>query len=160
MDYLLVRDKGYKTDPDGTKGRIFFGERDYKSQSAICCTLERPWNDNKQDNTNTTVNESSCIPEGEYIVEWTLSPRLKKYTYEIKNVPNRDGIRIHAANVIDELFGCIAPVTFFPTAPTGGGIKFKDKIYKYFGSNSTKALEKLNTILLKKPFKLIILEHN
>ena len=40
----------------------------------------------------------SCIPEGVYTVRWTLSPRLKRYTYEIMGVPGRAGIRIHSGN--------------------------------------------------------------
>ena len=54
-------------------------------------TLELPWNNNK--------NNVSCIPEGTYKVVWSLSPRLRKYTYEILGVPGRAGIRIHGGNL-------------------------------------------------------------
>lgn len=53
-------------------------------------TLELPWHDN--------MPGESCIPEGTYNVVWSLSPRLKKYTYEIQGVPNRAGIRVHSGN--------------------------------------------------------------
>jgi len=54
-------------------------------------TLELPWLDN--------MPGKSSIPEGTYTVKWTLSPRLKKYTYEITNVANRSGIRLHGGNL-------------------------------------------------------------
>jgi hypothetical protein len=53
-------------------------------------TLELPWEDN--------ATGQSCIPAGTYKVVWSLSPRLKKYTYEILGVPKRAGIRIHGGN--------------------------------------------------------------
>jgi hypothetical protein len=65
-----------------------FGEMNIPGASLV--TLELPWRDN-------TPNKS-CIPAGEYLVRWSLSPRLKKYTYEITHVPGRGGIRIHAGN--------------------------------------------------------------
>lgn len=40
----------------------------------------------------------SRIPAGEFDVRWTLSPRLRKFTYEILGVPGRSGIRIHEGN--------------------------------------------------------------
>jgi hypothetical protein len=54
-------------------------------------TLELPWRDN--------APGKSCIPAGRYLVNWTRSPRLRKFTYEITGVPNRLGIRIHAGNL-------------------------------------------------------------
>jgi len=75
----------------------------------------------------------SCIPAGEYECKYTRSPAfsrrsykrwLKKnpgknrndcpddvknvYTYEIFDVPNRSGIRIHSANYTRQLRGCLA----------------------------------------------------
>lgn len=63
-------------------------------------TCERPWKDNE--------NNVSCIPKGSYLCRWTLSPRLKKYTYEVLNVPRRSGIRIHSANFPSQVLGCVA----------------------------------------------------
>lgn len=42
----------------------------------------------------TLENADFLIPEGEYPIEWTWSPKLKKPLPEILNVPNRSGIRI------------------------------------------------------------------
>lgn len=61
-------------------------------------------------------NESrvSCIPSGVYICKYTKSPLFSKnaghdvYTYEITNVKNRSGIRIHSANYARQLLGCVA----------------------------------------------------
>lgn len=66
----------------------------------VCRTLELP----------DLLNQSqvSCIPAGEYLCQWTLSPRLNIYTYEVLSVPGRSGIRIHAANFFHQIQGCIA----------------------------------------------------
>lgn len=56
----------------------------------------------------TAENGTLRIPEGTYLCKWTLSPRLKKYTYEVTGVPGRKGIRIHSANFPRQLKGCIA----------------------------------------------------
>ena len=72
----------------------------------VCKTLELGWHDN--------ANNISCIPEGEYTCKWTRSNRLTTaaghdvFTYEVLNVPNRAGIRIHSANYFYQLLGCIA----------------------------------------------------
>jgi hypothetical protein len=78
---------------DGTFGLISFDKLKWY-------TVERPWVDNK--------NNESCIPIGSYVCKWTLSPRLKKYAYEVLGVPKRAGIRIHSANFAHQVLGCIA----------------------------------------------------
>ena len=65
----------------------------------ICKTLELPYKGNQQ--------KISCIPKGIYEVNYTLSPLFKKHTYEIQNVPNRAGIRIHSGNYTRQILGCI-----------------------------------------------------
>lgn len=65
-----------------------------------CFTLELPWKNN--------AKNISCIPKGTYKCRYTFSPRFLKYTYEVLNVPNRSGIRIHSANFVSQLNGCIA----------------------------------------------------
>ena len=72
-----------------------------KTPTKTFYTIELPWKENR--------NNISCIPEGIYKVIWSLSPRLKKYTYEILGVPNRAGIRIHGGNLAgDESKGFIS----------------------------------------------------
>jgi len=63
-------------------------------------TLELPWNNDE--------NNISCIPAGFYNCQYTLSPRLHKYTYEIFGDSKRTGIRMHSANFSSQLLGCIA----------------------------------------------------
>ena len=59
----------------------------------------------------------SCIPAGTYVCRWTYSPtKFFRNTYEVTNVPGRDGVRIHVANWVGdktkglkcEVDGCIA----------------------------------------------------
>lgn len=63
-------------------------------------TLELPW---RNDASNV-----SCIPKGTYTCRYTLSPRLRKFTYEVFGDAMRAGIRIHSANLASQLLGCIA----------------------------------------------------
>lgn len=58
----------------------------------------------------------SCIPIGIYRVVWAWSPRFRRYTYRLLNVPSRAGILKHSANFMGDaslglhcqLNGCIA----------------------------------------------------
>lgn len=68
-------------------------------------SLELPWKNNEDD--------VSCIPAGRYRMAWTMSPRLKRNTWRLLDVPDRAGILIHVANFVSELRGCIAPGLFF-----------------------------------------------
>lgn len=65
----------------------------------VCKTLELPDKGNQQ--------KISCIPKGVYVCEYTFSPSFKKFSYEIKDVPNRAGIRIHSGNYTRQILGCI-----------------------------------------------------
>ena len=74
-----------------------------------CHSLELPWKENR-----TGV---SCIPAGVYSLDWVLSPRLKRHTLRLPEVPGRSGILIHPANEVAELLGCIALGTRSATQP-------------------------------------------
>ena len=63
-------------------------------------TLELPYKDN--------ANSISSFNPGKYICKFTLSPSFKIKTYEITSVPGRAGVRIHSANYVSQLRGCIA----------------------------------------------------
>jgi len=80
----------------GTFGRLYGSALN----GSVLFTLERPWLDNQSD--------ISCIPVGSYDCAWTYSPRLAKWTYLLGSVPDRSGIRIHAANLASQLNGCAA----------------------------------------------------
>jgi len=81
-----------------TPGRFRFGRMD------VGYALELPWRENKTD--------VSCIPLGQY--ELAITPSQKFFgreVVEVLNVPNRSGVRMHPANWIAQLQGCIAPAT-------------------------------------------------
>ncbi|UCC71270.1 MAG: hypothetical protein JSV86_12860 [Gemmatimonadota bacterium] len=84
----LVR---YIDAPFGTYGELFLPE-------FSCLTVERPWMDNRPN--------ISCIPPGVYKVSPTMFRGLYK-TLEVEGVPGRSLIKIHKANVPDDLRGCI-----------------------------------------------------
>lgn len=51
----------------------------------------------------------SKIKPGVYPCKLTWSPKFKKYLWLITGVEGHEGIRIHSANIDDELDGCVAP---------------------------------------------------
>lgn len=108
-------------------------------QGFRCKTMELSWKDNKQN--------ISAIPKGEYEVVWTFSSRFMRYTYEVLNVPNRSGIRIHTGNYFFQIQGCIL------LGDSYGDLN-KDKHADI--RNSTKTLKAFEDFMSRKPFKLII----
>lgn len=65
-------------------------------------SIELPYKGNQQ-------NESA-IPAGIYELEYlSNSPSFKYPHYWVKDVPGRGAIKIHVANYVQELRGCIAP---------------------------------------------------
>lgn len=65
-----------------------------------CVTLELPWLNNRQ--------RTSCIPEGTYSMFLEYSPAFDRKLWELKGVPGRSEIKIHPANYVSQLRGCIA----------------------------------------------------
>lgn len=49
-----------------------------------------------------------AIPTGRFEIKMTYSPKFKRETAEVMNVPGRTGIRFHPANYSSQLDGCIA----------------------------------------------------
>ena len=83
--------------PNGTNGKL-----ECKGKS-ICNTIELPWRENQ-----TRV---SCIPEGKYFIKKRYSQKFQ-WHLEVLDVKNRSLILFHPANnALQELNGCIAPVT-------------------------------------------------
>jgi hypothetical protein len=110
-----------------------FGVLKYQANAWFTC--ERPWLDNQ--------NNVSCIPVGSYLCRWTLSPRLRKETYEVLNVPRRSGIRIHSANFPSQVVGCIALGEKFGTMQGKAGVFM-----------SVSAIRNFNSLLNKEDFTL------
>ena len=105
--------------PDGTNGKL---ECEGKH---ICLTIELPWKNNQ--------TKVSCIPEGKYFIKKRYSKKFQ-WHLEVLDVKNRSFILFHLANnSLQELNGCIAPVTKF----SGPGL----------GLMSRKAFSKLKNLV-------------
>lgn len=101
--------------PEGTNGMLTIGD------AVVCYTIELPDLGNQR--------SISCVPEGLYLLRKQFSSRFQHHL-ELVDVPNRQLILIHPANdALQELRGCIAPVTTL----TGAGR----------GTQSRKAFERL-----------------
>lgn len=118
----------------GTWGRLVC-----KEAGLELLTLERPWLDNAQG--------TSCIPAGTYEVRATQSARFGRLMYLVEAVPERSGIRIHAANFPSELQGCIALGTSIGRTAAKGKMLL----------NSRVAVGRLEKLLDMKPFTLVII---
>lgn len=83
----------------------------YVDGNYFCDTLEdtvRDLNKNgKFDNGEKKVYAKTAIPYGTYEIKWTYSPRFKKYTPQLMNVPSFEGIRIHAGSTHEDTAGCL-----------------------------------------------------
>ena len=83
----------------------------YIDDNYFCDTLEdtvRDLNKNgKFDNGEKKVYAKTAIPYGTYEIKWTYSPRFKKYTPQLMNVPSFDGIRVHAGSTPADTAGCL-----------------------------------------------------
>ena len=95
MKVVLTR---LKDDGIETLGRI--DVYDELTRIWSCKTVELPWRGNQRN--------ISCIPSGTYRVKWCWSNRFKKNLFLIESVVGRSGIRIHVANFVSQLAGCIA----------------------------------------------------
>ena len=88
--YLLRKFKG----TDYTIGQHFI-DGEY-----FCDTLEDVVRDSK-------IKHETAIPAGTYKIELTFSAKFKKILPILLNVPNFEGIRIHAGNTKSDTSGCI-----------------------------------------------------
>lgn len=48
-----------------------------------------------------------CIPCGTYPIEWEWSEKFQDKLWELKNVPGRSEIKVHAGNTVGDTEGCI-----------------------------------------------------
>jgi len=101
-----------------------------------CLLTVLPWRENQR--------RVSCIPTGVYQCALVNSPRFGR-VYEVRNVPGRDHILIHASNLagdvnkgwVTQVHGCIAPCERL------GAIKIPDGRMQKAGLVSRPALRKL-----------------
>jgi hypothetical protein len=107
--------------PEGTNGKLECEGR------LICNTIELPWKNNE--------TKVSCIPEGKYFIKKRYSNKYKRHL-EVLDVKNRSLILFHPANnAMQELKGCIAPVTKLSGPGLGlmsrkAFTQLKDVVYK------------------------------
>lgn len=83
----------------------------YIDDAYFCDTLEDTVRDTnksgKFDNGEQKIKGKTAIPYGTYEIKWTYSPRFKKYTPQLMNVPSFEGIRVHAGNTSADTEGCL-----------------------------------------------------
>lgn len=83
----------------------------YIDDAYFCDTLEDTVRDTnksgKFDNGEQKIKGKTAIPYGTYEIKWTYSPRFKKYTPQLMNVPSFEGIRVHAGNTSVDTEGCL-----------------------------------------------------
>ena len=90
MPSLILQRFAYH--PEGTLGVLLASVGHFH-------TVEKPWEDN--------TPFKSCIPEGEYPMNWERSPKFGM-CWHVKDVPNRTHILIHAGNTARDVVGCVA----------------------------------------------------
>lgn len=105
----------------------------------VCKTLELPDKGNQP--------KISCIPKGSYECKYTMSPSFKTFTYEIQNVPDRAGIRIHSGNYTRQILGCIL---------LGKTLTDLDKDGIIDITNSGDTIKEFEALMNHEPFKLKI----
>lgn len=102
------------------------------------CTLELPYVSNEKN--------ISCIPAGYYIAQYRKSPSNGD-VIELKNVPNRSYIQIHAGNYTSQIEGCIL---------VGDSLADINKDGMLDVTNSKETLDKLLAWAGKNEFILIV----
>lgn len=117
--------------PEGTNGKLICEGK------ILCYTIELPWKNNEK--------KVSCIPEGKYFLQKRYSAKYKHHL-EIVGVPQRSMILVHPANyALQELQGCIAPVSKICSAGVGS---YSRKAFKVVLEKVNRAIEKGETVTL------------
>ncbi len=80
--------------------------RKSKDGKAVIGTLAIPYNGSIYE-AKTIENADFLIPEGEYELDITWSPKFKKPMPQIMDVPEREGIRIHMGTKPEHSTGCV-----------------------------------------------------
>lgn len=73
--------------------------------------------------------DADCIPDGRYLGRWRWSPKHAANLYHVDDVPGRSDVEIHAANVHEQLLGCLAPglmIVVFHAGTLHGGLPTRD----------------------------------
>lgn len=157
MELILKRIYSNNGDSSTVNNKVSGGTIGYIHKkfdpTPLFLTLERPLftkgKSNLKDLKATVINESTCVPAGRYEIEMTYSKAFDRQLYILKNVIDRAGIRIHEANVITELLGCIGLGYYFKQF-----INFqkdgKNINYQFFLGDSKKAIKDFHDLLKEK----------
>lgn len=86
--------KRFMTSAEGTLGTLI----DEDNKKFICLTLERPWEDNKED--------VSCVYDFSYSCYRVKSDKFGE-TFKLADLEGRSGILFHKGNFITDTKGCI-----------------------------------------------------
>lgn len=70
----------------------------------VCDTLEDA--DRKLEDGGKKIAGKTAIPRGKYEVKITWSNRFKKYMMQVMDVPQFEGVRLHAGNTHENTDGC------------------------------------------------------
>ena len=76
----------------------------YIDSKYFCDTIEDKVRDLKKE---SKVKGQTAIPYGTYEVTWSYSPRFKKFTPRLQNIPQFSGVLIHSGNTAADTEGCI-----------------------------------------------------
>lgn len=83
----------------------------YINGKYMCDTLEDTNRDSNKngvfDNGEVKIKGQTAIPYGTYEVVWAYSPKYKRFTPRLLNVPSFEGILIHSGNTSKDTEGCI-----------------------------------------------------
>ena len=80
--------------------------RKSRDGKAVIGTMAIPYNGSIYE-AKTIENADFLIPEGEYELDITWSPKFKKPMPQIMDVPEREGIRIHMGAKPEHSTGCV-----------------------------------------------------
>jgi len=99
MELLFIVDRLIHRKNKQTEGKLKVIVNNVTVYECIC--LELPYKNNQR--------RVSSVPEGVYDIVLEYSPAFKTVLWELKGVPNRSECKIHVANYVNQLNGCIAP---------------------------------------------------
>jgi len=126
--------------PHGTFGRLSV------DGGAPFYTVERPWANN--------AKGVSCIPCGTYVLKLGMfysgdGPGGKRDypAYEILGVPGRDQIKIHVANYMTQVEGCVAP---------GMTLGYNSEVQLWAVRNSQQAFDQFMNLMAGRDGQLVI----
>jgi hypothetical protein len=87
-------------------GDATIGHIETQEGTTLCVTLEELWHDDNKDGLGD--KNRSRIPAGSYVAFRRKSPAHGgQELFELRNVPGRGNIQIHAGNTTKDTLGCI-----------------------------------------------------